>query len=67
MPRLNFKSIGQGLRGLWADSSGQDLIEYALLSSFMVVAIWIFFPTGMVVAISGIFSRLLSTASILVP
>ena len=67
MPRPSYISIREDLRGLRKDTSGQDLIEYALLSSFMVVAIWAFFPTGMVVAISGIFSRLLSTANVLVP
>jgi hypothetical protein len=33
----------------------------------MVLAIWAFFPTGIVPSISNIFSRLMSTASVLVP
>lgn len=46
---------------------GQDLIEYALLTGFMVVAFWAVIPQQIVPSISGIFSRLLSTASVLVP
>ncbi|WP_238325912.1 Flp family type IVb pilin [Bryobacter aggregatus] len=52
---------------LQADTEGQDLIEYALLVGFMVVAIWAFFPTSIFPSISNIFNRLVSTASVLVP
>lgn len=50
-----------------ADERGQDLIEYALLVAFMVIAVWAFFPTQIVPSISNIFSRITSTASVLAP
>ncbi len=52
---------------LSADESGQDLIEYALLVGFVTVAAWAFFPSNIFPSISHIFSRLMSTASVLVP
>ena len=52
---------------LGANTQGQDLIEYALLTGFMVVAIWAVFPSAVVPAISNIFSKLNSTAAVLVP
>ncbi len=67
MRRHGFNSIRDFLAGLQRDTAGQDLIEYALLSGFMVIAIWAFFPSGIVPSISHVFSRLLSTASSLVP
>jgi Flp pilus assembly pilin Flp len=67
MPLESFSRIWTTLARLRSDTKGQDLVEYALLSGFMVLAIWAFFPTGIVPSISNIFSRLLSTASVLVP
>ena len=52
--------------GFLADERGQDLVEYALLVGFMVIAVWAFFPADIVPGISSIFSRLNSTASVLV-
>ena len=52
---------------LSANTHGQDLVEYALLSGFMVIALWAFFPTGVVPSISTIFSKLNSTAAVMVP
>lgn len=52
--------------GFLADERGQDLVEYALLVGFMVIAVWAFFPSDIVPGISNIFSRLNSTASVLV-
>ncbi len=49
-----------------ADERGQDLVEYALLVGFMVIAVWAFFPSDIVPGISNIFSRLNATASVLV-
>ncbi len=63
MPNLNFKSIHRRIGKLLSETKGQDLVEYALLSGFMVVAIWAFFPTGVVPSISTIFSRIVSTAN----
>jgi Flp pilus assembly pilin Flp len=67
MPLESFSQIWTTLARLRSDTKGQDLVEYALLSGFMVLAIWAFFPTGIVPSISNIFSRLMSTASVLVP
>lgn len=67
MPLESFIQIRAKLASLLSDTKGQDLVEYALLSGFMVLAIWAFFPTGIVPSISNIFSRLVSTASVMVP
>lgn len=67
MSHISFSVVQQQLAKLRSDTKGQDLVEYALLSGFMVLAIWAFFPSGIVPSISHIFSRLLSTASIIVP
>lgn len=55
------------LARLGTDTKGQDLVEYALLMGFMVIAVWAFFPTQVVPSISNIFSKIVSTASVLVP
>ena len=49
------------LWALWRDGRGQDLIEYALLASFIAVAVAAFFPTDIAPNISKIFSRVSST------
>jgi Flp pilus assembly pilin Flp len=67
MPADSFTRVPRFCSKLLRNTQGQDLIEYALLSGFMVVAVWAFFPTEIVPSISGIFSRLMSTASVLVP
>jgi Flp pilus assembly pilin Flp len=67
MIALSLHSIKKIISKLQANTEGQDLVEYALLTGFMVVAVWAFFPTSVVPSISTIFSRLTSTASVLVP
>lgn len=67
MKARSLHSIRKFLVTLSANTHGQDLVEYALLSGFMVVALWAFFPTGVVPSISTIFSKLNSTASVIVP
>jgi Flp pilus assembly pilin Flp len=67
MPHKSLNSVRQFLKQLISDRRGQDLIEYALLSGFMVIAIWALFPTGIVPSISHVFNRLLEIASTLVP
>ncbi len=52
------------LSRLLVDTRGQDLIEYAMLVGFMVLALWVFFPTTVVPSISTIFSRIVSTAGV---
>lgn len=59
--------LGNTLHSLIEREQGQDLVEYALLTGFMVVAVWAVIPAEIVPSISGIFSRLISTASVLVP
>jgi len=67
MSHISFSVVQQQLAKLRSDTKGQDLVEYALLSGFMVLAIWAFFPTGIVPSISSIFSRVVSIASTAVP
>lgn len=67
MPHQSFIHIRNSFAKLKSETVGQDLIEYALLSGFMVIAIWALFPTGIVPSISNIFSRLLTIATTLVP
>ena len=45
-------------RRLWAEESGQDLIEYAMLVAFLAVAVSAFLPPTVAPAISGIFSKI---------
>jgi Flp pilus assembly pilin Flp len=47
------------------DEKGQDLIEYALLCGFMVIAVYVILPSDLMPAVSRIFSRILGLASTL--
>ena len=40
------------------DTKGQDLIEYAMLAGFVVIAIYVVLPTNIMPAISTIFSKI---------
>jgi Flp pilus assembly pilin Flp len=46
------------LRGVLRDERGQDLIEYALLVGFMVIAIYVVLPNDLMPTVSKIFSRI---------
>jgi len=46
------------VRGFMLDTSGQDMIEYALLSAAVAVVVAGFFPPAILPAISGIFSKI---------
>ena len=46
------------LRRLRKDDSGQDLIEYALLSATLAIVVAGFFPPSLAPSISAIFSKL---------
>lgn len=48
------------LRRLVRDQRGQDLIEYALLAAFMVVAVAAILPNDLMPAVSHIFSRVVT-------
>lgn len=63
MPYQSLIAARNCLRRLLSNTEGQDMIEYALLSGMMVLALWATFPTGVVPSISAIFSRIVSTAS----
>jgi hypothetical protein len=67
MHLTSFKALASALNRLQNDTNGQDLVEYAMLTGFMVIAIWALFPTEIVPSISSIFARLLNIASTLVP
>ncbi len=64
MPYQSLIAARKQLSRLLVDTSGQDFIEYAMLIGFMVLALWVFFPTTVVPSISMIFSRIVSTASV---
>jgi Flp pilus assembly pilin Flp len=49
---------------LCADTKGQDLIEYALMGAFVAVAAGAIFPTGLMPAVSSIFSKIVSSFTI---
>lgn len=49
------------MRRLWSDDSGQDLIEYALISGFVAVVVAGFLPPSIMPAVSSIFSRINSS------
>jgi Flp pilus assembly pilin Flp len=56
MYRLFQLAAGARVR-LWKDCRGQDLIEYALLASFLTVAVAAFFPRDIAPNISSIMSK----------
>lgn len=43
---------------MWADTRGQDLIEYALIAGFVAVAAGAIFPATLMPNVSMIFSKL---------
>lgn len=47
------------------DQQGQDLIEYALLCGFLVIAVYVILPSDLMPAVSGIFSKIVGVASTL--
>jgi Flp pilus assembly pilin Flp len=57
MYRLLRAAVSDGCRRLSRDRSGQDLIEYALLASFLTVAVAAFFPMDIAPNISQIMSK----------
>lgn len=56
---MSLRRLGEWVRRRdGAGESGQDLIEYALLSGFVAVAIGAMLPTQVIPAICQIFSKL---------
>ena len=48
------------LKRFWRDESGQDLIEYALLSGLVATGAGIFIPGPVFTSMSGIYTRVVS-------
>lgn len=48
------------LRNLWLTRSGQDMIEYALLTATLAVVVAGFLPPSLMPTISSIFSKISS-------
>lgn len=63
MARQSFNFAYRQLIRLKSETAGQDLVEYALLTGFMVIAIWAFFPTQIVPSMSTIFGKIVSSAA----
>lgn len=49
------------LHQLWKNSSGQDMIEYALLAAAVAVVVAGFLPPQVMPSVSTIFSKITST------
>ncbi len=52
------------IRRLWQlrlNTQGQDLVEYALMAGFVAVAAGAMWPSTIMPAVSGIFSKLVSS------
>ena len=43
---------------LMKDTRGQDLIEYALIVGFMVIAVYVVLPNNLMPTVSNIFSHI---------
>ena len=52
------------LRRLWKNSSGQDMIEYALLAAAVAVVVAGFLPPQVMPSVSTIFSKITSTLAL---
>ncbi|MFN3323917.1 MAG: Flp family type IVb pilin [Bryobacteraceae bacterium] len=48
------------LTRLWGDRRGQDMIEYALLAGFVVIAVAAVLPPTIMPAVSTIFSKIVN-------
>lgn len=48
---------------VWRDERGQDLIEYALIAGFMIIAVAVVLPQNLMPSVSQIFSRIVGVFS----
>jgi Flp pilus assembly pilin Flp len=55
----------QVLSSIRSDHKGQDLIEYALMAAAVAVSAGAIFPTTITPAVSTIFSKIVSTTSLM--
>jgi Flp pilus assembly pilin Flp len=51
----------------WRDRRGQDMMEWAMLVALLAVVIVGFLPFAAIPAMSTIYSKIISVASVLVP
>lgn len=49
---------------LWRDKSGQDLIEYALITATIAIVVAGFLPPSIMPAVSSIFSKITSSMAL---
>jgi len=49
---------------LWRDKSGQDLIEYALITATIVIVVAGFLPPSLMPALNSIFLKITSTMAL---
>jgi Flp pilus assembly pilin Flp len=50
--------IVRSLQRLYIETTGQDLIEYALVAGFVAVAAGAIFPAGLMPSVSTVFSKI---------
>ncbi len=55
---INQLIVRTTLRSLRKDERGQDLIEYALIVGFMVIAVYVVLPNNLMPTVSNIFSKI---------
>ncbi|MBY0373562.1 MAG: Flp family type IVb pilin [Bryobacteraceae bacterium] len=55
--------LKQFLKRVWRDERGQDLIEYALIAGFMIIAVAVVLPQNLMPSVSQIFSRIVGVFS----
>lgn len=55
--------LKQLLKRVWRDERGQDLIEYALIAGFMIIAVAVVLPQNLMPSVSQIFSRIVGVFS----
>jgi len=67
MLKPSFTTIRRRFTTLHESSQGQDLIEYALMTGFLAIAVAAVFPLTLMPSVNHIFSRLMSTVAVLVP
>lgn len=56
--------IRRFLQRLYIETTGQDLVEYALVAGFVAVAAGAIFPVGLMPSVSTIFSKINSCFTI---
>ena len=60
---MRILGISRCLQRLYIETTGQDLIEYALVAGFVAVAAGAIFPAGLMPSVSTVFSKINSCFS----